>query len=60
MDGQRLGVRLSPPRRNQHADALLASVGYSPAEIDALRSARAIPAAVLPAVLPSAPLETSP
>ena len=56
MDGQRLGVRLDPPHRNQHADALLASVGYSPAEIDALRSARAIPAAVLP----SMPLETSP
>ena len=43
LDGQRLGVRLDPPRRNQHADALLASVGYGAAEIQALRQAGATP-----------------
>ena len=43
MDGQRLGVRLDPPKRNEHADALLASVGYGAAEIQALRQAGAIP-----------------
>ena len=42
LDGQRLGVRLDPPRRNQHADTLLAGIGYGPAEIEALRAARAI------------------
>jgi crotonobetainyl-CoA:carnitine CoA-transferase CaiB-like acyl-CoA transferase len=35
--GERLGVRLHPPRRGEHADALLASVGYSPQQIEALR-----------------------
>ena len=43
MDGQRLGVRLHPPKRNEHADALLASVGYGLAEIQSLREAGVTP-----------------
>ena len=36
LDGQRPGIRLSPPRLGEHNAALLAELGYSPAEIDAL------------------------
>jgi crotonobetainyl-CoA:carnitine CoA-transferase CaiB-like acyl-CoA transferase len=36
LDGQRPGIRLSPPRLGEHNAALLAELGYSPAQIDAL------------------------
>jgi len=42
LGGERLGVRLDPPRFGEHTDELLAGVGYSPAEIDALRASRAV------------------
>jgi crotonobetainyl-CoA:carnitine CoA-transferase CaiB-like acyl-CoA transferase len=42
LDGQRLGVRLDPPRRGEHADELLQSLGYAPAQIDALRQQAAV------------------
>ena len=42
LEGQRLGVRLQPPRLGEHSAALLASLGYSPQDIDALREQRAI------------------
>ncbi len=34
MAGQRLGVRLQPPRMGEHTRDLLASVGYDPRQID--------------------------
>ncbi|MEO6364013.1 MAG: hypothetical protein ABIO71_12335, partial [Caldimonas sp.] len=37
LQGSRLGVRLHPPRRGEHADELLAGVGYSPEQIAAMR-----------------------
>ena len=37
MDGQRLGVRLQPPRKGEHTAAVLAGLGYSPDEIAALQ-----------------------
>jgi crotonobetainyl-CoA:carnitine CoA-transferase CaiB-like acyl-CoA transferase len=40
--GQRLGVRLDPPRRGAHADELLQSLGYAPAQIDTLRQQAAV------------------
>ncbi len=42
LEGQRLGVRLQPPPFGAHTQDLLAAVGYSAAEIDALRQARAV------------------
>jgi crotonobetainyl-CoA:carnitine CoA-transferase CaiB-like acyl-CoA transferase len=42
MDGQRLGVRLQPPRKGEHTSAVLADLGYGAAEIDALRSRSAV------------------
>jgi crotonobetainyl-CoA:carnitine CoA-transferase CaiB-like acyl-CoA transferase len=42
MDGQRLGVRLQPPTRGQHSTELLAALGYSSNEIDALRQCGAV------------------
>ena len=36
MDSQRLGIRANPPRLGEHSHALLASVGYSATEIEAL------------------------
>jgi len=33
LDGQRLGVRLSPPKLGEHNGELLAALGYSPQEI---------------------------
>ena len=38
LDGERLRVRLQPPRFGAHTDELLAGVGYAPAEIAALRA----------------------
>jgi crotonobetainyl-CoA:carnitine CoA-transferase CaiB-like acyl-CoA transferase len=37
MDGERLGVRLDPPRLGEHTAALLESIGYDAVQIDALR-----------------------
>ena len=42
MDGQRLGVRLQPPRQGEHTADLLAALGYDGAAIEALRAARAV------------------
>ncbi len=38
LGGQRLGVRLSPPKLDEHTDALLAELGYSGANIQSLRA----------------------
>ncbi len=42
MDGQRLGVRLQPPRQGQHTTELLTALGYSAADIAALRATHAV------------------
>jgi crotonobetainyl-CoA:carnitine CoA-transferase CaiB-like acyl-CoA transferase len=42
MDGARLGVRLQPPKMAEHTAELLAGIGYSEAQIAALRERRAI------------------
>jgi crotonobetainyl-CoA:carnitine CoA-transferase CaiB-like acyl-CoA transferase len=42
MDGQRLGVRLSPPTLGSHTDAILSDLGYAPPLIDALRLAHIV------------------
>ena len=39
LSGERPGVRSNPPRLGQHTDALLAEVGYTSAEIEALKKA---------------------
>ncbi len=42
MDGQRLGVRLHPPVLGQHTAELLQELGYTPEQVAALRSSRAV------------------
>jgi crotonobetainyl-CoA:carnitine CoA-transferase CaiB-like acyl-CoA transferase len=42
MDGQRLGVRQHPPQQGENTDALLQGLGLSVAEIDHLRSLKAV------------------
>jgi crotonobetainyl-CoA:carnitine CoA-transferase CaiB-like acyl-CoA transferase len=42
LDGQRLGVRLNPPTKGEHTDAILMELGVQPAEIAMLRSLKAI------------------
>ncbi len=42
MAGQRLGVRLQPPRKGEHTVELLAGLGYAPDEIAALQSKAAV------------------
>ena len=42
MDGERLPVRSSPPRLGEHTAELLAGLGYSPAQAQALRTAAAV------------------
>jgi crotonobetainyl-CoA:carnitine CoA-transferase CaiB-like acyl-CoA transferase len=42
MDGQRLGVRLSPPTLGQHTAELLSALGFDAAQIDSLRSQGAV------------------
>jgi crotonobetainyl-CoA:carnitine CoA-transferase CaiB-like acyl-CoA transferase len=37
LGGERLGLRLDPPKLGEHSDALLQSLGYSAAEVAALR-----------------------
>ena len=38
LQGQRLGVRLNPPKMGEHTQGLLLGLGYSAADIDALRA----------------------
>jgi crotonobetainyl-CoA:carnitine CoA-transferase CaiB-like acyl-CoA transferase len=40
LGGERLGVRLQPPRLGEHGAELLAELGYDQAQIEALRSAK--------------------
>jgi crotonobetainyl-CoA:carnitine CoA-transferase CaiB-like acyl-CoA transferase len=42
MAGQRLGVRLQPPRRGEHTRELLAGLGYTAAQVDALYAKAAV------------------
>jgi crotonobetainyl-CoA:carnitine CoA-transferase CaiB-like acyl-CoA transferase len=42
MGGQRLGVRLQPPRMGQHTTELLAEIGYKAEQIDLLRAGNAV------------------
>jgi crotonobetainyl-CoA:carnitine CoA-transferase CaiB-like acyl-CoA transferase len=42
MDGERLGVRLNPPKMAEHTDELLASIGYDAAQIGQLRASAAV------------------
>jgi formyl-CoA transferase/CoA:oxalate CoA-transferase len=42
VDGERLAVRLAPPRLGEHTEPLLAEVGYSADEIGSLRAAGVI------------------
>jgi crotonobetainyl-CoA:carnitine CoA-transferase CaiB-like acyl-CoA transferase len=42
MAGQRLGVRLDPPKMGEHTRALLAGIGFDAAEIDRLYAQRVI------------------
>jgi crotonobetainyl-CoA:carnitine CoA-transferase CaiB-like acyl-CoA transferase len=37
LDGERLGLRLDPPKLDEHGSALLLSLGYAPEEIAAMR-----------------------
>ena len=42
MNGQRLGVRLQPPKMGEHSVQVLAALGYSDAEVQALRDCHAV------------------
>ena len=42
LDGQRLGVRLSPPTLGQHSSELLTTLGYSETEQRSLRASQAV------------------
>ncbi|HYF42792.1 MAG TPA: CaiB/BaiF CoA-transferase family protein [Ramlibacter sp.] len=42
MDGQRLGVRMHPPRMGEHTAELMHSLGYTEADVAALRARHAI------------------
>lgn len=42
MDGQRLGVRLSPPTLGEHTDVLLGDLGLTAEAIQALRAQKAV------------------
>jgi len=42
MAGQRLGVRLQPPRKGANTNDVLAGIGYAPDEIAALRAGAAV------------------
>lgn len=42
IDGQRLPVRSDPPRLGEHTAALLADLGYAPAQVQQLHTAAAV------------------
>jgi len=42
MEGERLGVRMHPPQMGEHTAELLGELGYSTADIDALRSKQVV------------------
>ena len=42
LDGQRMGVRLDPPRLGQHTQDLLAGLGYTAEQVAALRASAAV------------------
>jgi crotonobetainyl-CoA:carnitine CoA-transferase CaiB-like acyl-CoA transferase len=42
LDGERLGIKLNPPRRGEHTREVLREVGVSDAEIDALIESHAV------------------
>ena len=42
LGGQRLGVRLNPPTRGEHTNAVLSSIGFEPTDIAQLRSLKAV------------------
>lgn len=42
MDGERLPVRMHPPRAGEHTQELLHSLGYTPAEVAALLQSKAV------------------
>ena len=42
MDGQRLGVRLNPPTKGEHTDAILQELGLDEAKITSLKTIKAI------------------
>ena len=42
LDGQRMGVRLDPPRLGQHTQDLLAGLGYTADQVAALRASAAV------------------
>ena len=42
LDGERPGLRNNPPQIGEHTDVLLAEVGYSVAQIDALRACKTV------------------
>ncbi len=42
MEGQRLGVRLDPPKRGQHTDDILTSIGFGSNDIRQLRDLQAV------------------
>ena len=42
LQGERLGAGAQPPHQGEHTAAVLAALGYSAAEIEALRAARAV------------------
>src|SRR3990167_3407512 len=42
LDGQRLGVRLDPPKLGEHSDALLLGLGYHAVQITAMQAAGSV------------------
>jgi crotonobetainyl-CoA:carnitine CoA-transferase CaiB-like acyl-CoA transferase len=42
MDGQRLGVRLNPPKLGAHTDELLSELGYDPSAVQALKATQSV------------------
>jgi crotonobetainyl-CoA:carnitine CoA-transferase CaiB-like acyl-CoA transferase len=42
LDGQRMGIRMDPPRLGEHTEALLAELGYDTPQIAALRAHQAV------------------
>ena len=44
LGGERLGVRLQPPKLGEHTTQLLAELGYSSTQIDAMAASKVIAA----------------